>query len=75
MFSPRQTEIIVLVGRDGKTYHDVEAELGISRGTLKVQISRIMRKIRSRKKPREALAEAYWRHVGPLADAQEADSQ
>ena len=63
MFSPRQSEIITLVGRDGLTYDEITSELGISRGTLQVQIARIMRKTRSIKTPRKAMVEAYWRHV------------
>ena len=75
MFSPRQTDINILVGRDGKTYRDIEGELGISRGTLQVQISRLMRKTRSTKLPREAIAEAYWRHVASQNDGPGTDSQ
>ena len=74
MFSKRQTEIITLVAQ-GKTYRTVEAELGISRGTLQTQVGRIMRKTQSTKQPREALVEAYWRHVRPGTDAAGTDSQ
>ena len=74
MFSPRQTEIIRLVAQ-GKTYSAVEAELGISRGTLQTQVGRIMRKTQSQKQPREAMVEAYWRHVRPGTDGQDNDSQ
>ncbi len=62
-FSPRQREIIVLVGRDGAQYKTVARELGIKPSTLRSHIERILARHPSKKTPREALIDLYWSEV------------
>ena len=61
--SPRQREIVVLVGRDGKQYKTVARELGIKLCTLQSHIERITAKYPSNKQPRDVLIELYWCEV------------
>ena len=57
--SPRQLEIVVLVGRDGFSYKAVARKLGIGYGTVKVHVNRIRNKLGSTRRPREAIVEFY----------------
>ncbi len=59
--SPREREVLTLVGRDGVSYGEIAETLGISVSTIKSYVSRILARYPSQKLPREALAELYWR--------------
>ncbi len=61
--SPRQLEIVTLIGRDGDPSMTVAGKLGIAMSTLESHIARIQAKYPSDKSPREAIAELYWRVV------------
>ena len=61
--SPRQLEIVTLIGRDGVSSKLVASELGITKSTLESHMARIQAKYPSDKSPREAIAELYWRVV------------
>lgn len=61
--SPRELEVVVLVGRDGKQWETVATRMGLSLGTVRSYVARIMLKAGSTRAPREALTEIYWREV------------
>ena len=63
MLSPRQLEIVTLIGRDGDPSTTVASKLGITMSTLTSHMARIQMKYPSGKSPREAIAEIYWRVV------------
>lgn len=70
--SPRQREIVVLVGRDGKQWKTVAHEMGISLSTVRNHVSAIMVRVQSSRSPREALTELYWREVAGVGYAAQA---
>ena len=57
--SPRQLEIVVLVGRDGYSYKAIARILGIGYGTVKAHVAVISAKIGATRRPREAIVEYY----------------
>ena len=57
--SPRQLEIVVLVGRDGFSYKAIARKLGIGYGTVKAHVAVISAKIGATRRPREAIVEYY----------------
>ncbi len=61
--SPRQRQIVVLVGRDGAQYKTVAKKLGISIKTVHSHIERIVAKYPHTKRPRDVLIELYWCEV------------
>ena len=61
--SPRELEVLTLIGRDGMSYAEIAGQLGISESTVKSYVGRILGRYPSEKRPREALAEIYWRVV------------
>ena len=61
--SPRQLEIVVLVGRDGCQWETVARTLGIAIATVRSHTDKILLRYPSTKSPREALAELYWRVI------------
>ena len=70
--SPRQLEIVVLVGRDGCQWQTVARKLGIKITTLRSHTERILVRYPSTKSPREALSELYWRVVATDGDHSDA---
>lgn len=69
--SPRERDIVEMVGRDGMLWPDVDASLGIHRSTRRTYVQRILSKFDSTRPPREALVEIYYRCVVPQHDAPE----
>jgi DNA-binding CsgD family transcriptional regulator len=63
--SPRQREIVVMVGRDGLPWVEVARQLDISPSTVRSHVRTILQRIGSRRLPREALVELYWRREAP----------
>jgi DNA-binding NarL/FixJ family response regulator len=61
--SPRQREIVVLVGRDGKAWKTVAHEMGLHVSTVRNHVQAICAKYRVDRSPREAMVEVYWREV------------
>ena len=61
--SPRELEIVTLVGRDGDQWQTVATKLGISLNTVRSHVSRILLRNPSTKSPRDAISELYWRMV------------
>ena len=59
--SPRQRQIVELVGRDGLSWKGVARRLGISEGTGKVHASRLMDRLVSTDRPRHAITTYYFR--------------
>ena len=62
--SPRQLEIVTLIGRDGDQWQTVAAKLGISPNTVRSHVDKILLRNPSTKSPRDAISELYWRMVG-----------
>ena len=58
--SPREREVVVKVGRDGKSYQEVADDLGISLGTVRTYVGRIMNRYPRPGRPREALVALYY---------------
>lgn len=61
--SPRELQLVEMVGRDGKSWPKVKVETGLSMGTIRSYVARIMNKTKLERPPREALTELYWREV------------
>lgn len=59
MFTPRQAEVVDLIGRDGCSNRVVAARMGIAPTTVKAHIFDIAFKLDSNRKPREAILEYY----------------
>lgn len=68
--SPRQIEIVTLVGRDGCQWSTVAIKLGISVKTVETYVGRILQRFPSGKGPRDAMNELYWREVAGRDDSQ-----
>jgi hypothetical protein len=72
--SPRQREIVTLVGRDGLAYAAVAEVLGISLHTVRTHVARFVDCVDAGNiKPRDALCTFYWQHIhkpGPREDLQ-----
>lgn len=71
--SPQEQRIVVLVGRDGLGWSDVEDSLDIAPSTRKTHVKRILAKHPVDRPPREALTVIYFRSVTPEDDAPEDD--
>ena len=59
--SPRQRQIIELVGGDGLSWKAVARRLGISQSTVRVHLFRLMVKLGSTHRPRHAIVTYYFR--------------
>lgn len=60
-FSPRQWQIIELVGRDGLSWEEVQAHLELSKGTVENYVNRIRMRVPDTRKPRDLLVLIYQR--------------
>ena len=61
--SPREREVVVLVGRDGKQWKCVAQTMGVTLGTVRSYALRIMVKTGITRPPREAMVEIYFRRI------------
>ena len=59
LFTPRQAEVVEIIGRDGCSNKTVAARMGIAPSTLKAHIFDIAFKLDSPRRPREAILEHY----------------
>jgi len=59
MMTPKQAEVVELIGRDGCSTKAIAARMGITAGTVKTHIFDIAFKLDSPRKPREAILEYY----------------
>ena len=59
--SPRQRQIVELVGGEGLSWKAVAKRLGISEGTVKVHVGRLMDRLGSTHRPRYAIVTYYFR--------------
>ncbi len=57
--TPKQAEVVELIGRDGCSTKSIAARMGIHIGTVKAHIFDIAFKLDSPRKPREAILEYY----------------
>jgi DNA-binding NarL/FixJ family response regulator len=57
--TPKQAEVVDLIGRDGCSNRTVAARMGVSLGTVKAHVFDIAFKLDSHRKPREAILEYY----------------
>ena len=71
--SPREREILELVGRDGMSDKLIALRLGIGCGTVRTYIQRILARYPSAKRPRAALVDLY-HGVSENADSEVADA-
>lgn len=63
-FSPRQVEIITLIGRDGLTYEQVGEQLEISKHTVRAHVQRLVDRGRfDERNPRDTLIRLYYEVV------------
>lgn len=60
--SPREREIVILIGRDGLSDKRIALELGIGYWTVREYIKRIMARYPTKKRPRAACCDLYY-HV------------
>lgn len=60
--SPRELEIVVLVGRDGQHWKTVARTMGVSLSTVRVYAERVLAKTGCPRSPREAMVELYHTH-------------
>lgn len=65
MLSPRQREIVTLVGRDGLSYLGVARTLGISVHTVRTHVRAVVERANpaAKRKPREVLVKLYYAEV------------
>lgn len=61
--SPREREVVELIGRDGAQWETVARLMGLHIGTVRSYAQRIMRKCNVNRAPRDAMVEVYWRYV------------
>ena len=61
--SPRQLEIVVMVGRDAYQWKTVAQKRGIKLTTVRSHTDKILSRYPSAQPPRAALVELYWRVV------------
>jgi DNA-binding CsgD family transcriptional regulator len=60
MLSPREREIVILLGNGSdRTYRDVATMLGIRLSTVRSHVDRIMARNPSSKRPRAAIRDLY----------------
>ena len=59
MMTPKQDEVVELIGRDGCSSKAIAARMGVTLGTVKSHIYDIAFKLNSPRKPREAILEYY----------------
>ena len=71
--SPREQQVIFLIGKYGLTYGEVGSHLGISERTVETYVSRISSRYVSKKRPRETIAEIYYKVVGDAPDRDATD--
>ena len=71
--SPRELEILELVGRDGMSDKRIALRLGIGYGTVRTYIKRILARYPSCKRPRAALVDLY-RSASTNADSEVVDA-
>ena len=57
--SPRECWVLVLVGRDGKSYKATAHTLGIKDATVRSYVTRILLRYPSPKRPRDALVDLW----------------
>jgi DNA-binding CsgD family transcriptional regulator len=58
--SPREAQIVMLVGRYGLTYGETASHLDISGRTVESYVRRILQRYPSEKRPRAAITEMYY---------------
>lgn len=58
--SPREAQVVMLVGRYGLTYGEAASHLDISGRTVESYIGRILQRYPSEKRPRAAIIEMYY---------------
>ena len=61
--SPRQREIVILVGRDDMSWKAVARELGVHLSTVRNHVEAVRTRYRTTREPRTAMVEIYWREV------------
>ena len=66
-FSPRHRELVILLGRDGLSYKQAAAKLGISVHTVVSHVEAIVTRHRGddAAKPRTVLSRLFWTKVAP----------
>lgn len=61
MLSRRQTEIVVLVGRDGVEWKTVSRRLGLHPSTVRAHVRKVIERLDLRAySPRDAMVHAYY---------------
>lgn len=68
--SPRQREIVVLVGRDDLSWKAVARTLGVHLSTVRNHVREICTRAGVEREPRTAMVELYWREVVGIAQVQ-----
>ncbi len=71
--SPREQQVIFLIGKYGLSYGEVGSHLGISGRTVETYVSRISSRYASKKRPRETITEIYYKVVRVDPDRDNAD--
>ncbi len=59
--SPRQRQIVELVGGEGLSWKAVARRLNISLSTVRVHVARLMERLGSTQRPRHAITTYYFR--------------
>jgi|TARA_R110002110_G_scaffold18012_2_gene76147 DNA-directed RNA polymerase specialized sigma24 family protein len=60
--SPREAQVVMLIGRHGLTYGEAASHLDISGRTVESYVGRILQRYPSQKRPRAAITEMYYHH-------------
>jgi DNA-directed RNA polymerase specialized sigma24 family protein len=71
--SPREREVVLLLGGKGLTYREVGNQLGISSRTVETYAKRVLQRYPNSKKPQAAIAEIYYTVVSKVTDSEISD--
>jgi len=71
--SPRESQVVVLVGQHGLTYGEAASHLDISGRTVESYVGRILQRYPSSKRPRAAITELYYHTVGEVPGRESTD--
>lgn len=71
--SPREWQVVVLIGENGMTYGEIGSHVDISERTVESYVNRILQRYPSSKRPRAAITELYYHVVRDIPSRESTD--